>query len=357
MAIIVVAPGQRPQRVERQDVDREEYLQQYVQANPETLPVEELKPGAKLLVIAREFPTDSGPIDALAIDDDGDLYIVETKLAKNPDKRLVIAQMLDYGAALWNGGAESFLASATRFGDIRDKIAIAFSLTDSATIDTIVRNLSVNVETGQFQFIVLMNQLNDRLRNLITFVNSNSRFRILGLEFDFYRHGDIDILIPRLYGAEARTLATADGTRAGQRQRWDEQSFFADASNNVTSTGLAAIRAVYDGVRTSGLVVSWGTGARRGSLNVKDPSQAPKSMISIYSDGELTLNLGWMSEPGVRPGLQSRFLELANERLGTGIVDPRSGLATLPIEEWQTKPDALISIFLTLRAESRQESD
>jgi len=100
MAIMIVEKGHKAQRIERQTIDRENYLQAYVQANPETLPVEELKPGAKLLVIAREFATVSGPIDALAIDDDGDIYVVETKLAKNPDKRRVIAQMLDYGAAL-----------------------------------------------------------------------------------------------------------------------------------------------------------------------------------------------------------------------------------------------------------------
>jgi hypothetical protein len=55
----------------------------------------------RLLILAREFPTVSGPIDALGIDQDGNIYVIETKLAKNPDKRYVLAQVLDYGAALW----------------------------------------------------------------------------------------------------------------------------------------------------------------------------------------------------------------------------------------------------------------
>ncbi len=29
------------------------------------------------------------------------IYVIETKLYKNPDKRTVVAQALDYGAALW----------------------------------------------------------------------------------------------------------------------------------------------------------------------------------------------------------------------------------------------------------------
>lgn len=40
-------------------------------------------------------------IDAVALDQNGDIYLIETKLYKNPDKRQVIAQVLDYGASLW----------------------------------------------------------------------------------------------------------------------------------------------------------------------------------------------------------------------------------------------------------------
>jgi RecB family endonuclease NucS len=52
--------------------------------------------------LAREFSTKSGPIDALGVDKDGELYLIETKFYKNPDKRTVVAQVLDYGASLWS---------------------------------------------------------------------------------------------------------------------------------------------------------------------------------------------------------------------------------------------------------------
>lgn len=80
-------------------------MQNYIQENPEALPVYEIREDIRLFIIAREFPTKSGPIDALGIDKDGEVYIIETKLYKNPDKRLVVAQVLDYGAAVWAGGA------------------------------------------------------------------------------------------------------------------------------------------------------------------------------------------------------------------------------------------------------------
>jgi Endonuclease NucS len=100
MAIIISKNGKDARRLEETGVENEDYLQRYVFDNPESLPVDTIKDGARLMVIGREFPTASGLVDVLAVDRDGDLYVIETKLFKNPDKRKVVAQMLDYGAAL-----------------------------------------------------------------------------------------------------------------------------------------------------------------------------------------------------------------------------------------------------------------
>ena len=101
MAIIISEDGRNAQKIDKSRISKEGYLQEYILNNPESIPVYELKEDKKLFVAKREFSTNSGPIDALAIDQYGDIYIVETKLYKNPDKRTVVAQALDYGAALW----------------------------------------------------------------------------------------------------------------------------------------------------------------------------------------------------------------------------------------------------------------
>ena len=56
------------------------------------------------MILAREFPVGCGVIDALGVDREGEIYIVETKLYKNPDKKVVIAQVLEYGVNLWKYG-------------------------------------------------------------------------------------------------------------------------------------------------------------------------------------------------------------------------------------------------------------
>src|SRR5437762_12436508 len=101
MSIIISQEGKNAQKIDKSDFEGEGYLQNYVHENPESIPVYEIEEDKKLLVVAREFPTESGPIDALSIDKDGDIYVVETKLYKNPDKRTVVAQAMDYGTSLW----------------------------------------------------------------------------------------------------------------------------------------------------------------------------------------------------------------------------------------------------------------
>ena len=47
----------------------------------------------RLLVLARELPTRAGPIDAFGLDQEGDPYLIETKLSRNDDKRKVTNTM------------------------------------------------------------------------------------------------------------------------------------------------------------------------------------------------------------------------------------------------------------------------
>ncbi len=92
MAIIISKKGANAQVVNKSAFKDEAMLQEYIKKNPEAIPVYELEEDKKLFVVKREFHTNSGPIDALAVDKDGDIYVVETKLYKNPDKRTSTAK-------------------------------------------------------------------------------------------------------------------------------------------------------------------------------------------------------------------------------------------------------------------------
>jgi len=132
----------------------------------------------------REFSTESGPIDALVIDKDGDIYVVETKLYKNPDKRTVVAQALDYGASLWwHSNFDEFIAEINSETEDKFKISFAekikdFFGADEEQVVLIIEAMKRNFQNGNIKFVILMDSVEDRLKDLIVYINQNSQFDI-----------------------------------------------------------------------------------------------------------------------------------------------------------------------------------
>lgn len=82
MSIIVIKKGKEAKKVEPATLAYEEELRKYILENPHVIPLDELREDIRLFLFAREFPTTSGPIDAIAVDDEGSIYVIETKLYK-----------------------------------------------------------------------------------------------------------------------------------------------------------------------------------------------------------------------------------------------------------------------------------
>lgn len=195
MAIIISQKGvPSASVVEKSDFEKEHNLQEYIHEHPEAIPVYDIHEDKRLLIVAREFETQSGPIDALAVDKDGDIYVVETKLHTNADKRRVVAQVLDYGASLWKHLPEQTFLSMldqhvrSRWGvDFRNKAREFFDLDDERA-DSMLSAMRQNLNDGNLKFVVLMDSMDDGLKNLITYVNQKSQFDIYGVELEFYKH-------------------------------------------------------------------------------------------------------------------------------------------------------------------------
>lgn len=209
MAIIVSQNNQNARRIEESNFNLEDNLQEYVINNPEIIPVYDIDVDARLFVAAREFSTHSGPIDALGFDEVGNIYIIETKLFKNPDKRTVVAQALDYGASMWRHATDfdSFIAqldihTGKQFDSMfKEKYQEFFGL-DDATENLL--SIKANLSEGMIKFVVLMDSLDERLKDLIVYVNQNSKFDIYAVDFEYYKHDQFEIVIPKLYGSEVK---------------------------------------------------------------------------------------------------------------------------------------------------------
>jgi len=82
-------------------------------------------------------------------------------------------------------------------------------------------------------------------------------------------------------------------------------------------------------------VLKWGTGTERGSFSVTFPPAVPRSILSVFSDGELCLNFNWLDRSEVQLRVRDRFLESLRQisTLDLGAQDPSKG-RTFRLERW-----------------------
>lgn len=211
MAIIISKNGKNAIKIDKSNFALEDHLQQYIYDNPESIPLYDIKEDIRLLILAREFATKSGPIDALGIDKDGEIYLVETKLYKNPDKRMVVAQVLDYGASLWSNYRDftnfteqiNFNTNKDFANSINQRLEEFYQISEDE-VNVLLENVRKNLNEGNFKFVVLMDHLHDQLKDLIIYLNNNSEFTVYAVELEYYKHKDFEILIPKLYGSEVK---------------------------------------------------------------------------------------------------------------------------------------------------------
>jgi hypothetical protein len=352
MAIIITKHGKRAKKIDKSRFINEDNLQNFIYENPDSIPLYDIDENIRLLILAREFPTNSGNIDALGIDEKGELYIIETKLYKNPDKRLVVAQVLDYGASLsvsYNDKNDFFQILETKVNQhfsigLSQKICDFFGYSKEDTVE-LINTLKSNIINGKFRFVVLMDKLEKRLRDLILFLNRNSRFDVYGVELEFYKCDDFEITIPKLFGAEIKKEINTTST-TGHRKTWNEESFFEEIENNLAPKETKVIKNLYEFSKECADRISWGTGIQRGSFSPIVSSICSRSIFTLFSDGTLQLNYAWINENDKQKEYQKKYMKLLGKIFELPIKNGKAKYPTYPILEWGEKVENLKEIII-----------
>lgn len=183
---------------------KEDQMQQYIYENPQILPVEELTRNKKLIVLIRELNTHYGRLDGLGIDEAGNVYIIETKLLRNPDRRNIIAQLFDYGVALWTeykDPQDLIDLLHNKWINIKALVTEHFEMSDDFA-DVIINNFKQNLKQWVYQFVAVTDAISTRILEQIHFINQNSRFSFFLVDLRYYCHENAEFIIPKWYGGE-----------------------------------------------------------------------------------------------------------------------------------------------------------
>lgn len=322
MTIIVSQAGKNAQKIDQSNFDKEDHLQRYIYENPSSIPLYDIKEDIKLLILVREYQTNSGPIDALGVDEEGNVYLVETKLYKNADKRTVVAQVLDYGASLWKRGSDfpEFTSAIDRASqkffnmpvDEKLKEFFGFEEDDLSSFWDGVKN---NLNEGNFKFVVLMDKLHDRLKDLIVFLNQNSQFDVYAVELEYYKHDTFEIMIPKLFGAQVKK-DIAVKTGGSSKKSWNMESVVADAKSRLTKDQLDCFMKIKTFLQETADEISFGTGVKAGSIKTRYAEVCPRVFFTISSDCSVAFYFNYLNDED-----QKRKFYEALKSAGVSFID------------------------------------
>ena len=170
--------------------NKEDQMQEYIYENPQILPIEELTGNKKLLVLIRELSTAYGRLDWFWIDESWNVYIIETKLLRNPDRRNIIAQLLDYGVALrteYKYPQDLLNHLESKWINTKQLILDHFQTTEDLA-DKIIENFKENIKQWIYQFVAVTDAIEKRILrdvSLITSFNTSSVIYIYSIIFFF----------------------------------------------------------------------------------------------------------------------------------------------------------------------------
>ena len=90
-----------------------------------------------------------------------------------------------------------------------------------------------------------MDTIEERLKDLIVYINQNSQFDIYAVQLEYYKFEKYEIMIPKLFGVEVKKNV---GTRISSD--WNGERFLSDARNKIKDDNVYKILCeLYDFIR------------------------------------------------------------------------------------------------------------
>jgi hypothetical protein len=303
----------------------EQALELLLEQTPDLLPGQDT---ALVTVVRQLYVPLTGPVDLFAVSIDGDLTVVECKLKANSEiRRWVVGQVLAYAAGLWRLPYEELDAAfIARAGEpLAAKISALAREGEDFDEEQFRRTVSANLAAGRFRLVIAVDAITDELKRIVEYLNDHTvaDVEVLALELGYAADGDVELLIPAVYGQEAVHRNTAQASR----RRWDEQAFRQALTDWCSPNAAAGLLAIYEHAQghPAATPMYWGEGRYPSVTAWFDVSGINVAVWSIYTDPAKTvfaINFEWMHRRG--NGVPAHILERLADRLR-----PLPGVATL----------------------------
>lgn len=220
-----------------------------------------LLPTAPSLALVSEFGIPSvGRVDLVGVAADGAVWLVECKLANNPQiRREIVGQVLAYAGGLWKMPYEDFAATfAARGGGTALLTAVQQSVGGELDLDAVADGVRDSLARGRFTLVLAVDRITDELKTIVEFLDQHTTtdIRVMALEMAYYREGTVEILTPVTYGDQLTKVPPPN-----QPARWTEDGFLAALAEIADDAVRSALEDVIEHGRQKGRHPFWGSGS------------------------------------------------------------------------------------------------
>jgi hypothetical protein len=148
-----------------------------------------------------------GSLDICAVGPSGTITLVECKLHRNPEiRRTVVGQLFAYAAGLTGLTYEEFdgVWATNKAAALVASVPLAAGVVPGWDEEGFRRTVSENLRTGRFDLVFAVDSITDELKKVVRYLNEHtvSEIRVLALELGYARDGDVEVLVPAVYGEE-----------------------------------------------------------------------------------------------------------------------------------------------------------
>ena len=270
-------------------------LEDFVVANPDLLAGDQMagddEEPYRWMLIKQQMPVESASsgeeqlsLDLLYVDQFAWLTFVECKLRSNAEAyRKVVGQMLEYVASAQHYWTEAKLRKYVTPAGLESLAASAGS------VEEFCKQAIDNLKAGKVRLVFLLDEAPSELKSIARFLNEQlSEVEVFVLELRHFQDQERRFVMPLVFGyseeamARRREAAPATGIepfRAALMQSADSDQ------ERAAFKWLLQFCEPYP--------QHWGRG-KTPSCSVVLPCSAPKSAITVWYNGDVTLNLDYL---------------------------------------------------------------
>ena len=194
MAILIRRNGKAWLPATRKKFDQEYELRDLLLKTPELI---EVLDGTKLLLTKEAGLSGGTSADLLGVTSEGDILIVEAKLAKNYEiRRKVIGQIFEYASRLWKADYATFndYFEKSHGQSLVKKFAANYEHFDE---EPFRNRVDSNLRQGRFHLLIAVDEMSDDLNKILTYISSRGdSVRLEALEVNVFQQEDAEILVP-----------------------------------------------------------------------------------------------------------------------------------------------------------------